>query len=56
MWGLCVGRPEVGGGVEPEAVEAEGTYTFPRLSFAIGGLDVSLGTRYLGRHVPGSCR
>ncbi len=29
MWGLLVGGAEVGVGVEPEAMEAEGDYAAP---------------------------
>jgi hypothetical protein len=37
MWGNCVGRPEVGVGVELEAVEAQGADAAPGLSLAIVG-------------------
>jgi len=44
MWGLFVLRPEVGVGVEREAVEAEGADTVPGLSLAVvDGLDISHG-------------
>jgi len=52
--GLCVGRHEVGVGVEPEAMEAERADSAPGLSFAIGGLDVFYRTCYLGSHMPGA--
>lgn len=44
MWRVCVGWPEMGVGVEPEAVEAEGADAAPGLSLAvIDCLDVSHG-------------
>lgn len=46
----------MGGGVEPEAIEAKRPDAAPGLALAIGGLDVFYRTCYLGSHVPGSCR